>query len=476
MSLLIRGAEVEGRAGLDVRVEGPTVAEVGWNLAPRAGDEVLDAAGGALLPGFHDHHIHLLALAAARSSVEVGPPAVRDRMAFSKRIREAAGGAGEGRWVRAVGYHESVAGSLDRWTLDAIAADVPVRVQHRSGVLWVFNSLALQRTGLCRSSAPGVEVDTEGVPNGRLWHADEYIRGAVPVGEDLACSLTALSAELAAAGVTGFTDATPMRGLDLAFLAATLAKARVAQQVCAMSQPAVDPSVEPCLVPGAVKVKLDDDALPGLDAFAAVIVSAHEEGRAVAIHCVGRAQIVLALAALDMAGPPPRTGGLRDRLEHASIVPPELLADARRLGVVVVSQPHLVCERGEQYLAEVEEEDRPFLYPLRSLISAGVPVAFGSDAPYGSADPWAAIRGAVARRTETGRTVNASERLGFHEALHGLLGFPDRPDVGRRVRTDARADLVLLRAPLSEVARCPQSSAVAVTIIGGNVVYREGGV
>ena len=62
--LLIRDAELDGRR-VDVRCAGGLVAEIGERITRRPGDEVLEAGGGALLPGLHDHHLHLLAMAAA---------------------------------------------------------------------------------------------------------------------------------------------------------------------------------------------------------------------------------------------------------------------------------------------------------------------------------------------------------------------------------------------------------------------------
>lgn len=472
MSLLVRNAEVADRSGLDVRIEGSTITEVGRGLSWQRDDEVLEAGGAALLPGFHDHHIHLLGLAAARSSIEVGPREVRDRAALTWRIRQAALAAPAGSWLRAVGYHESVAGMLDRHALDAIVADRPIRVQHRSGVLWLLNSVALERTGLAGSGAAGVERDEHGSPTGRLWHLDERLRGVLPGEPDLASALGRVSTELAALGVTAFTDATPMQDSDLAFLSGTLEAAEVIQRVYAMTKPNVWPSEAPGLTLGPVKVRLDDTALPGLQELAGLIRSSHDEGRAVAIHCVGRVQFILALGAVELAGPPPEASGLRDRLEHASIVPHELMTKARRLELVVVSQPHLVCERGDQYLEDVEADDLSALYPLRSLLSAGVPVAFGSDAPYGAADPWATIRAAMTREIDAGRTLGASERLDFRDALRGFVGWPGRPDLPRRIGRNATADLVLLREPLEEVARRPVPAAVAATIVGGHVVYR----
>src|SRR5262245_13535437 len=124
--MLIERAEVEGLSPLCVRIAGERVAEVAPELAPLPGEERLDAAGGALLPGLHDHHLHLLALAAR--SARCGPPEVRTRDELARALGAARLHAG---WIRGTGYHESVAGALDRRDLDALAPGAAVRVQHR---------------------------------------------------------------------------------------------------------------------------------------------------------------------------------------------------------------------------------------------------------------------------------------------------------------------------------------------------------
>src|SRR5207244_11249825 len=111
------------------------------------GLDVLDARGGALLPGLHDHHIHLLALAAAAQSVRVGPGDVGEAEGFARALAAADAALPPGRWIRAVGYHESVAGPIDRTRLDAIVPGRPGRVQHRGGAMWGLNCEAVAGVG-----------------------------------------------------------------------------------------------------------------------------------------------------------------------------------------------------------------------------------------------------------------------------------------------------------------------------------------
>src|SRR5215470_4478406 len=171
--LLIRDAEVAG-VRCDVRLAAGRVAALGAGLAPASGERVLEARGGALLPGLHDHHLHLLAWAAALGSVRCGPPEVRDEPALAAALRAAARAGG---FVRGVGYHECVAGELERGRLDAWLADVPLRIQHRSGALWMLNSAACRRLGLDGRAMPeGVERDARGRATGRLFRLDAWLR------------------------------------------------------------------------------------------------------------------------------------------------------------------------------------------------------------------------------------------------------------------------------------------------------------
>jgi predicted amidohydrolase YtcJ len=486
--MLIRNARVwpSAEAVADVRIAAGRVVDLRPGLRPGGGEEEIDAAGSALLPGLHDHHVHLRALAAAQASVQVGPEQVRSAAELTARLREADAAAPPGGWLRCVGYHESVAGPLDRWALDRLMADParpanpvrpvrPVRVQHRTGALWVVNSAAVDLLGLDADDRardlPGVERDAGDRATGRLWRADRWLGDRVPARPgDLASGLASVSARAAALGVTGFTDATPgATGLGVAGLAAAVADGTIAQRLHLMV-PADHSAV--CVVSGRargrvsigpVKIMLDDETLPSLDALADWIGRAHAARRPVAVHCVTRVQLVLTLAALDVAGREPG-----DRIEHGAVIPAELVAALR--GLTVVSQPHFVVERGEQYARDVAPEDLPDLWRLRSLIDAGVAVAAGSDAPFGGADPWQVMRAAARRPAGLGpgETVDPATALGL------FLGSPSTPGVPRVVAPGAAADLVLLRCPPREAVRSLGSDLVAATIIDGAVVYGAG--
>jgi predicted amidohydrolase YtcJ len=142
--MLIRNAEIMGSGIADLRIADGKIVEIGRELSAASGDDCLDAGGNALLPGLHDHHIHFLAFAASFSSVRCGPPQVTTADQFVEALRTANASLALGAWIRGIGYHESVAGDIDRIWVDHAVPDRPVRVQHRGGRLWVLNSLGLE--------------------------------------------------------------------------------------------------------------------------------------------------------------------------------------------------------------------------------------------------------------------------------------------------------------------------------------------
>ncbi|HZZ90432.1 MAG TPA: amidohydrolase family protein [Caulobacteraceae bacterium] len=457
---LIRGVEVEGRAGCDVRLRDGTIAEIGHALASRS--EEIDGHGGALIPGLADHHIHLFALAAQAASVRLDD--VTSAAELAARITAAAVAAPAGAWIRATGYHEGAAGDLSCRELDALAPRHPVRVQHRTGALWVLNSLALAALGT--GALPDfVERDARGAPTGRIWRGDAWLRerlGAEPP------PLAPVGRQLAAFGVTAVTDASVTTDADAAGrLAAAHRAGALPQRLMLMSGGALAPPADGAFTVGPVKVLLDDHALPDLDDFIARIAAARVRRRNVAVHCVTAGEFALTLAAFRTAGTEPG-----DRIEHGGVIPGEAIGELRTLGLTVVTQPAFVRERGDRYLAEVDPVDQPDLYRCASLREAGVPVAGSSDAPYATPDPWVGIAAAVQRTTRSGQRLGEAERVLPAAALGLYLGALEAPaGRPRRVAVGAPADLCLLGAPMREALAATSADVVRATLIGGEVVF-----
>lgn len=469
--MLIVGAEIDGRAPLDVRIADGRIAAIAPALARIDGEPTLDAGGGALLPGLHDHHVHLFALAAARASVQCGPPHVADAASLERALRAAATAGAPERGLRGVGYHESVAGELDRGRLDAWIDDRALRVQHRSGALWVLNSRAVEQLGLDAGvDAPGVERDRRGRATGRLYDLDGWLREQLPAAPPP--DLSEAGCELAACGVTGVTDASPGNASgELAAFGVALGAGALRQRVVAMGAPGRVEPPHPDVAQGCVKLMLAERALPHFEALQARIAAAHREGRCVAVHCVTRAELHFAMGAIEAAGV--RAG---DRIEHASVAPPEAAARLAQLGLIVVTQPNFLFERGDAYAADVEPIDRPWLYRGRGLLEAGVALGGGTDAPYGAPDPWLAMRAAVCRRSRGGAVLAGGEALTPERALALFTTPPEAPGGdARRVAVGADADLCLLDAPWRVARRELTRERVAATLRAGALTWLRAG-
>lgn len=434
--MLIQRAHLLDGTIADVRTD-HLIVEVAPDLTPVRGESVFDASGCTVIPGLHDHHVHVHSAAAAAASVRVGPREVHGRNGL--RAALATAHVGEDGWIRAVGYHEAVAGELDRVVLDEVSPPVPVRVQHRSGILWTLNSAALDRVGL------------PGHPDGRLRSADAGWSGGLARRET---GLADVSRRLASYGVTGMTDATPDLGIvDVVRFAESHRHGELLQRVH-------------CLAPG--KRILHDDDLD-LDELTAWVDARHAEGAVIALHCVTAAQLVVTIAALRAAGSRPG-----DRIEHAAVVPDDCLTDLAELGVVVATQPNFVAERGDQYLADVPPDEHHQLWRVASLIAAGIPVVMSTDFPFGDLDPWAAMRAATRRTTTSGNVLGPQERIDPATALTMFLGTAEHPTLARSVSHGEPADLCILSGTPDDVRRELDAGLVAATVVDGDVVYERG--
>ncbi len=450
-----------------MRLDGDTIGAVGVDLAADDTDRVIDAGGGTLLPGLHDHHVHMLALAAALESLRCGPPAIDSAAALAALLRsQNAPGAG---WLRGIGYHPCVAGDIDRDWLDRHIPDRPVRIQHRGGRLWVLNSRALQALGTPPPGGPAVLDRVDGQPTGRLYEGDQWLRerlGSHPP------DLSRASTLLAGYGVTGVTDTTPANGRDeWEHFRQSQERGALLQRVRMMGTHEILHCAESgSLRRGEYKIHLLESRLPDLEALGGDIATAHRRGRRVAIHCVTLTELVYALAALDMAGVLPG-----DRIEHASVTSPELLQAIRERGLRVVTQPHFIAERGDQYLSEVDPDERSWLYRGASFLAAGIPLAGGSDAPFGGGDPWRAMRAAVDRRTVSGKPMGNGEALSPEQALALFLCRPEAPGIEQvRLAPGAPADLCLLDAPWRRVREHLDSGHVRMTWRAGALIHSVG--
>lgn len=148
------------------------------------------------------------------------------------------------------------------------------------------------------------------------------------------------------------------------------------------------------------ELEFDDDTLTEF------FLEATHAGIQVGVHAIGDAAIRQAVRcwhAVDEALPDYLEGAVRrlhHRLEHAEVLPPELLDDIAELGLIVSAQPAFEERWGGQggmYQRRLGVERAAWTNPYRALADRGVNLAFGSDANVTPIGPWETVYAATHR-------------------------------------------------------------------------------
>ncbi|MCH7621894.1 MAG: amidohydrolase [Chloroflexi bacterium] len=508
--------------------------EVAAFKGPRS--ETLDCRGLTLLPGFVDSHCHLLAMAAALTGVDCSPvqagyqacansaDSAKSIEGLIQAVRRRAQETPQGSWIRGFGYDESALKEgrhPTRWDLDRAAPEHPVRLDHRSGHAAVLNSRGLALAGIHADTADPPEgvIDRDplsGDITGLLLEMNDFLRqrlGNTMKEGELREAVRRLNQVLLGHGITSVHDAGPNNGLERwqtlrELTSSNSLDSRVFMMVGGAKLPEFQEagldwgSGDDRLRLGHVKLMLTlttGGLHPPLEDLTAGVAQARRAGFPVAIHAVEQEAVLAATSAIGSnspatgsAGPrpPPVTkpppGGMslapRDRIEHCSECPPQLLLEIKRCGAAVVTQPGFLYWNGDRYLQQVEPDLRQHLYPIGAWLETGVPVAFSSDGPVIDPSPWPGIFSAVTRLTSGGhmlpprKSSPVTPGISAVEALRAYSwgGAWVEGNEARKgsIRPGKLADLVLVDADPTGVD--PQAwlgIRAVLTLVGGRVTW-----
>ncbi len=157
------------------------------------------------------------------------------------------------------------------------------------------------------------------------------------------------------------------------------------------------------------------------------------------------------------------------------MLPPDVVRRLAGLAVTVVTQPAFLLDRGDEYLEEVDAEDRPHLYRCAGLDRAGVCVGAGTDAPFGPEDPWVGHRLGRPPDHPVGPGRRSRRRRGTAAGCWAsscqIRRIPGGPP--RTVAVGAAADLCLLGADLQRTLDDPVERQVVATVVGGRLVHEH---
>ncbi len=459
---------------------------------------VIDCAGGTLIPGFHDAHIHLLAYASSLAGVDCHPGAATSIEGINSAIRIRASTTMAGKWIRAWGYDESALAERrhpTRWDLDDAAPDHPVRLNHRSGHACVLNSVALDRVGIHPETPEplGATIARDlnsGLPSGLLLEMDDYLDRVMPPlsAQELDSSLHRASHRLLTRGITSIQDATHTNSvgkweLFQGFTRSPYSTPRVTLMpdhrcVGDFSERGLNFGTgDAALRLGHAKIMVTASSglqHPSPVELAGIVSDCVASGFPVAVHAVESGVVRSAAGAIG-AGVELPSRIPSHRIEHCSECPPEVLRQVALSGATVVTQPGFVYASGDRYLETVDEEMQPHLYPIAALVRGGTPVAFGSDAPVVDPNPMPAVYSSVTRLTTSGSPLGLHQALDFGTALRAYtLGPAEASGVAESLGslTPGRiADIVLFEEDIESVdPEALPSLRPAMTMMDGKVV------
>jgi hypothetical protein len=211
-----------------------------------------------------------------------------------------------------------------------------------------------------------------------------------------------------------------------------------------------------------------------------LVNSAAAAGLQVAVHAIGdRANTEM----LDLYE---RVGGLavvarRFRIEHAQHVRPQDFARFAKLGVIASMQPYHAIDDGRWMEDRIGLERSRTSFAWRSMLDAGVRLAFGTDWPIAPLNPLLGIWAAVTRQTLDNRHPEGwipEQRLTLEEALlaytQGSVYAEFQENFKGTIAPQMLADMVVLSADLFSIpANQIKYARVLLTIVGGKVVYEE---
>jgi predicted amidohydrolase YtcJ len=172
------------------------------------------------------------------------------------------------------------------------------------------------------------------------------------------------------------------------------------------------------------------------------------------------------LSAMQSAGGAKVWAEKRVRFEHGDSLTPDLIPRVKEMGIVVVQNPiHLAG--GDALPAIGSALEKLKAQPLRSLLAAGIPVAFGSDGP---PNPFLNIMFASIDPDRPSEAITREQAVIAYTLTSAYAEFAEK-DKGS-LEPGKMADLAVLSQDIFTVdaSDLPKTESV-LTLVGGKIVY-----
>lgn len=512
-------------------IENGRILAVGDNASIRSahGGQGIDLQGRVMIPGLTDAHIHLECYSLALQYVDCE---TSTRQECLERVAERARHTPPGVWIRGHGWNQNnwLEGYGSAADLDAVAPDNPVYLTAKSLHAGWANSAALRLAGITAGTPDPLEGrigrDASGTPDGILYEDSVgLIESVIPqpgpeqVAEAIRLALPGLW-RMGLTGVHDFDRRTCFSALQLLHQRGEL-RLRVLKSIPLEDLPSAvalglrSGFGDDWLRIGGVKCFADGALGPRTSAMlqpyegeaqnrGMLLMDAEElfergrpaveNGLPLAVHAIGdlaNHEVLNAferLRALEtthsnerMVQSGSETALLRHRIEHVQIIHPQDAGRLAALGIVASMQP--VHAPSDMLMADRYWGERTaWSYAWKTQLQRGAVLAFGSDAPVESPNPFWGLHAAVTRQRLDGspgpQGWHPEQRLSVEHALHGFTVGPaytaGLEDHLGRLAPGFLADLLVLEVdPFSCPPEVLHTIQPVATMVGGEWVYQR---
>jgi predicted amidohydrolase YtcJ len=486
------------------------------NLAA-PGTSKLDLGGNTVLPGFIDAHSH--PAMAGVMHLRMVDCDLRSISAIQSALRERAAKTPPGEWVLGFKYDDTKTEDgrpLNIADLDSAVPAHPVQIEHRGGHTVYCNSLAFQKAGI-DSKTPdpaGGKIDHDpatGKLNGRVA---ESARGlfdkVIPQNftrDDHREGVKLISKMLARTGITSAHEAQGTPIDLLAYQDARDSGDLLFRSYCFINYRYIDSMIaagirtglgDEWVRVGAMKLVSDGSIsertarlstpYEGRPNDYGILVMKEEElydygrkaqvaGWQIGTHANGDVGIDTTLRVYERLQREIPRRDPRFRLEHCTVVNPDLIARIKTLGAIPTPFSTYVYYHGEK-MRYYGAERLNYMFALRSFLDAGIRATQASDYPPGEFIPMMALQSEVTRTDIKGNVWGPKQKITVEEAIRvgtingAYASFEE--NLKGSIEVGKLADLVVLgRDPLKEDPSTLITIPVQRTMAGGRWTFES---
>ena len=483
------------------------------NLAS-SGSEIIDAEGMTVTPGFIDAHSHPSS-GGVNELVQVNAD-LRSVVEIKQAIAERARNTPRGQWVRAFKYDDTKLDEgrpVNRFDLDEAAPENPVVVGHRGGHTGVYNSMALAMAGVTSETPDPADGrfyrDENGVLTGLVAEkARDVFRDLIPSDsnrEERRDGVKLISQMMTAAGLTSVHQTGGGRNDMIAYQDARADDGlHFRMYLFPRGQLFFD------LVNSGIRTGFGDEVFRiGAEKFGAdgsasertmamitpfegspgdhgiltmnqeeiheAVENAHRNDFQIGIHANGDIAIDMVLNAYERVQSLWPRPDPRHRIEHCSLVNPDLLRRIKATGSIPTPFYTYVHYHGNKWVYYGEEKMK-WMFAHKSFLDYGIPVAPASDYTPGPYEPLMGIQSMVTRKDWMGRVWGPNQRITVDEALKvctmngAYASFEE--NIKGSITTGKLADFVILAEDPHDVDPDQiKNIEIVRTVVGGTTMY-----